>query len=1247
MPKTESVAPEPPAESPVQRMPAPPSVLPEVPLPPSTSGSHEPVPSFAVERQHQLVAHSHAEFLRIQEQVHTDFLLHRRRLLEKMEEFFGLERAPAAPALESVEGREPLPVAVEPPTASSVSRSTSVDWGDWFLDSHVVPPALLLASLGDVVSRLQPSEPKRFGVLEFEAWHSSPLPGPGETIVVETRVDEAANRELSFQVDCLGAHGTRTLVSFRGRCSTTIEWPATSYPPPQVAATPQPVLTGKRQFSDSELAALAQGDVFACFGKGFERSASHTRTPPLPGLAVVRLSSVTVFEPAGGGWHQGLLSARVATVPEDAMPTDEVGWRLGRVYQGALQTLAFFAMACGRTVDRDGWRFEPASERPAHLRFMEVPGPLESIDYELVVERVEGGPGGALFGHVKAWAGDALIFQADLGLRLVPDWPLSSDRELQAEGIAEEASGRAAAEIEGFRIGYRSLLAGALGRPSDAFREPGGFFETGERQMPRLPGPPYHFITRVTAVAGERLTMRPGAEATMEYDVPPDAWYFDESGTRRMPFCVLLEAALQPCGWLSVYVGCPLTTTEDVFFRNLDGAGMVVSDEVLPQSGTLRTHAKVISVTRVSGVIILSYRIECSLGDVQVCKLDATFGYFPKEALAMQAGLKTTDEQRNILTAESPARFELAERPDRYFAGPLRLPGPVLLMMDRVSGYWPAGGAAGKGHLRGEKDVKPADWFFKAHFYSDPVQPGSLGLEMMLQLLQLYCIEENLGEDIIQAAGEVNGGAYFEPLARGAPVSWKFRGQVRPASGHVVTDVEIVTVDRQPDSVTVTANGSLWVDGIRCYEAKGIGLRIRGGQGPSLSPGRPPSVVETIVDPGGADRWVADHRPSHTVPVMPMTSMVDRLAGASLAYVRAAYPPREAAPDWVVLGGDDFRAHGWLVCDAVKRLRTEVKLLRGRASTRVDELETSAVLYQIPDAAPPRKVAAGRVRLGRRWPTPPRAWSVLEDATPSGTPYETGAIGHGPALQIIERIAYGPRGATAVLDAGGGSAPVGTLHQVLLDGALQAIPHDELERWSDKIHPGHVGVPVRTTARFFGPPPTRGKVRLELRFTGFDGGAALPMFGIQMIDPEGRVWATLRHVELLVPTGHRTSDRHQRVPFLVEKKYVEGACLSRFYEDRTELADADVKRMDWMPGSVALVYGLPRGAPIDNRVVAIKDHVAHILRVHPAHVRVDAACTEGRCEDPPRRFPVSVDSVDSVEDRRGVVVVRNAPARSS
>ena len=47
-----------------------------------------------------------------------------------------------------------------------------------------------------------------------------------------------------------------------------------------------------------------------------------------------------------------------------------------------------------------------------------------------------------------------------------------------------------------------------------------------------------------------------------EYDVPPDAWYFAADRQARMPFAVLLEVALQPCGWLAAYVGSALTSDE-------------------------------------------------------------------------------------------------------------------------------------------------------------------------------------------------------------------------------------------------------------------------------------------------------------------------------------------------------------------------------------------------------------------------------------------------------------------------------------------------------------------------------------------------------------------------------------------------------------------------------------------------------------------------------------------------------------
>ena len=38
-----------------------------------------------------------------------------------------------------------------------------------------------------------------------------------------------------------------------------------------------------------------------------------------------------------------------------------------------------------------------------------------------------------------------------------------------------------------------------------------------------------------------------------------------------MPLAVLLEVALQACGWLAAYMGSALTSDDDLKFRNLGG----------------------------------------------------------------------------------------------------------------------------------------------------------------------------------------------------------------------------------------------------------------------------------------------------------------------------------------------------------------------------------------------------------------------------------------------------------------------------------------------------------------------------------------------------------------------------------------------------------------------------------------------------------------------------------------------------
>ena len=236
-----------------------------------------------------------------------------------------------------------------------------------------------------------------------------------------------------------------------------------------------------------------------------------------------------------------------------------------------------------------GARLHPAAGRlavPARPRAA-VPAPVPRPGHPVLAprssprsssRRSSTGPVPTLFADLLCTVDGLKAFHARrVALELVPDWPLEAMPALLAEAAADT---RPAAEVDGFRFDQASLLACAWGKPSKAFGPIYTRFD-GPARVARLPGPPYLFMSRVTEVDGPIGVMKPGASVTVEYDVPADAWYFGENGCRTMPFAVLLEAALQPCGWLSSYVGSALSVDEELGFRNLDGTGTLLG-EVFP-----------------------------------------------------------------------------------------------------------------------------------------------------------------------------------------------------------------------------------------------------------------------------------------------------------------------------------------------------------------------------------------------------------------------------------------------------------------------------------------------------------------------------------------------------------------------------------------------------------------------------------------------------------------------------------------
>nr|WP_279384384.1 hypothetical protein [Geotalea toluenoxydans] len=99
---------------------------------------------------------------------------------------------------------------------------------------------------------------------------------------------------------------------------------------------------------------------------------------------------------------------------------------------------------------------------------------------------------------------------------------------------------------------------------------------------------------------------------------------------------------------------------------------------------------------------------------------DTMFGFFSREALANQVGVR--DAVIYQPTAEE-------EKRGRSLSYPSNAPFPdkMLRMIDHIDLFVPDGGPKGLGYVKGIKEVDPDEWFFKAHFYQDPVTPGSLG----------------------------------------------------------------------------------------------------------------------------------------------------------------------------------------------------------------------------------------------------------------------------------------------------------------------------------------------------------------------------------------------------------------------------------------------------------------------------------------------------------------------------------------
>jgi 3-hydroxymyristoyl/3-hydroxydecanoyl-(acyl carrier protein) dehydratase len=362
----------------------------------------------------------------------------------------------------------------------------------------------------------------------------------------------------------------------------------------------------------------------------------------------------------------------------------------------------------------------------------------------------------------------------------------------------------------------------ASGPPSKAFGRPYRRFDR-ERFIARLPRPPFLCIDRIVRVEPEPWVLKPDGWVAAEYELLPEAWYFRANRCPALPLGILMEIALQPCGWLAAYMGSALKSDKGLRFRNLGGEAEL-HRALGPGDGVLTTRTRLTQVSEVEDMIIQHYEFQVSAGGQPAYEGTTYFGFFTPRALSRQDGLRQATE---LLPGDGKGlrghgAYVFEDVPPMY-PEDLRthqepscaFPAKALRMIDRIETYQPNAGRNGLGYVCGTKTVDPTEWFFKAHFHQDPVCPGSLGVESFIQLLKFTAA--NRYGDLLSD--------HYPSMLPGERHRWVYRGQVVPGNRQVKVEAVISELSGG-GTPTIKADGILSVDGLPIYQLENFGIRL-------------------------------------------------------------------------------------------------------------------------------------------------------------------------------------------------------------------------------------------------------------------------------------------------------------------------------------------------------------------------------------------------------------------------------------
>ena len=744
----------------------------------------------------------------------------------------------------SVEG-EPLSLG-----SGRVVTEHDVVPGMWYLDGNRAPvfisveagqADLFLCSWLGIDFKAQGKRVYR--LLDANVTFHRGLPQPGETIHYDIRIKRFINQGDTwlFFFEYEGTINNQIFLTMRDGC-------AGFFTPQEIRNNGGLVLTeenlrpkqGKKDphmkdlvplsassYNFEQVEALRRGDLEACFGEDFAGLALKNPVS-LPSSNLLRLiHRIPECDPFGGRWGLGKVVAEADVHPEDWYLTchfvDDMVMPGTLMYECCAHALRFLLARLGWVGEKDKIAYEPVVGVKAVLKCR---GPVlqstKTVRYQVEIKEIGYNPQPYVIADAIMYADNKRV----VGFENV-SMQLTGTTGQELEELWHSRQPKTKAAISSQHLGdpikpgifnEEQFMQFAIGRPSLAFGPEFAKFDS--RFIARLPGPPYQFVSRIVSADHPFLKAVPGGWVEAQYDIPVDAWYFKAGHTGRMPFCVLNEIALQVCGWVSSYAGSSMHSEENLHYRNLGGSSRLY-EEITPQTGTVTIKVRMTKSSEAGGLIIQDFDMWLGQQGRTIYEGQTTFGFFTEKALADQVGVRGAEKRIWHHQQEEP--WETLPRlapltPDdgsNTQKCSLAMPGKALLMLDEYAWY-PQGGHHGLGAIVGKKKIDPQEWFFKAHFFQDPVMPGSLGLEAFIQALKAAALKlwPNLKDS-----------HHFSAILPNSTHKWLYRGQVIQANKETTVRAEIKEIGQGPNPY-IKADGFLQADGKVIYELKDFGLAL-------------------------------------------------------------------------------------------------------------------------------------------------------------------------------------------------------------------------------------------------------------------------------------------------------------------------------------------------------------------------------------------------------------------------------------